>query len=552
MFINGVICLPIMKLRKAHIETILFIAVYIFAIYMWTLPFQNNKIPYGEDDAISHWKIADSFVQKDKTYVYLPPYIDYDYGGDNKFKAHTLWYHPPFHTDLAIISSFANGRVVPTYLTNAILASSILISVFFVIRKLFGFLPALLSEFMLAFSMRDIMPYLWGQWPERFGYAFIPLILYCFYVYYTTYSKESSKPIYLYLMAMLFGIQIMVHPLSFFHSLAGIFVLGILLLVKMRKIPFNAKHIGVALLIFIMLFAIFPYQSGNVVNSFMKKSKKIPDSFKFSRLLEWGPNPDYFRGSVPESYFSFREMHGFWTLPFLLIGLLILAVRREKRDIFLIAWLISLYLVLHRDMMGKWVFLHRSLSATAHIFAPITVIGAVSMFSIFKMNDMFRATLKYAGAALIVVLTVVYNIPPAYSTLEQAYSSPIARLNPAQIEVSEWLRQNTPEDQNVSIIGPPQQLMQKVWWIAAYSQRIGHYFEGFLVWNSYKDKPEIARYHLLNDVIVMDYSDIALLSDQRLVEQWLAFEKQTLVNYSLLYSRGNIRVYKYDKYEDSR
>jgi len=186
-----------MRIKRNYLEASAFIAVYLFALYMWTLPFQDNQIPYGEDDALSHWQIADSFAQLDRTYIYLPLFIDYAYGGDNRFKPHTLWYHPPFHTDLAMISAFANDRVIPIYLTNAIFASSILISVFFVMRRLFGFLPAILSAFLLTFSMRDIMPYLWGQWPERFSYAFIPLILYCFYMYYTTYTKQSSRPIYL-------------------------------------------------------------------------------------------------------------------------------------------------------------------------------------------------------------------------------------------------------------------------------------------------------------------------------------------------------------------
>ena len=217
--------------------------------------------------------------------------------------------------------------MVPVYLTNAIFATSIMISIFFVIRKLFGFLPGILSAFLLIFSMRDIMPYLWGQWPERFGYAFIPLILYCFYMYYTSDEKKSS--LYIYLMAVLLGIQVMIHPLSFFHSLAAIFVLFAFLAIKLRKIKFNMNHIAVSLLILILLFAIFPYQSGNVYKSFTKKSTKKAPEFTFSRIFEWGPDQKDFEGSVPPGYFSFKDMHGMWTLPFLLAGLLILALRRE-------------------------------------------------------------------------------------------------------------------------------------------------------------------------------------------------------------------------------
>src|SRR3989338_4981124 len=332
-----------MRINKKYIEVSIFLAVYLFAIYMWTLPFQDNKVPYGEWDAISHWELGDFIAQRDRTFVYLPAFLDYSYGDDNRFKPHTLWYHPPFHTDFAIISAFSNDRMVPIYLTNAIFASSILVSVFFVIRRLFGFLPAILSSFMLTFSMRDILPYLWGQWPERFAYAFIPLILYCFYMYHTSYSKEKSKPIYLYIMSLLLAVNISMHPLAFFHSVAGIFVLGVALAIKQRKIPLNLRHIAIFLLIFIVLFSIFPYQSGNVIVSFARSSNPEEKGYSpISRLLQWAPNPKDFVGSVPESYFSFREMHGLWTLPFLLAGILILLIRREDRDIFLLAWLISL------------------------------------------------------------------------------------------------------------------------------------------------------------------------------------------------------------------
>ena len=537
-----------MRINKTYIEVSIFLAVYLFAIYMWTLPFQDNKVPYGEWDAISHWELGDFIAQRDRTFVYLPAFLDYSYGNDNRFKPHTLWYPPPFHTDFAIISAFANDRMVPIFLTNAIFASSILISVFFVIRKLFGFLPAVLSSFMLTFSMRDILPYLWGQWPERFAYAFIPLILYCFYMYYTSYSKENSRPIYLYIMSLLLAIDLFIHPLVFFHSVVGIFVLGAALAIKQKKIPFNLRHIAIFLLLFIVLLAIFPYQSGNVIVSF--KQDTTPEEKKYSpisRLLQWAPNSKDFVGSVPESYFSFKDMHGLWTMPFLLIGILILAVRRENRDIFLLAWLISLYLVLHRDLVGKFMFLHRSLSATAHIFVPITVIGALSLFSLIELPKIYRYFLKYGAAILVIALTLAYNFPAAYSTLDKAYDSPFIRINPAEVEVSEWLKDNIDENDNVSVIGPPPEIMQKVWWMASYSHRTSHYFEGFLTWGTYKEnRNETVKYHILNDYVVFDYSDIALLSDRSFVEKWLEFEKQNFGNHTLLYNKNNIRVYKYE------
>ena len=89
-------------------------------------------------------------------------------------------------------------------------------------------------------------------------------------------------------------------------------------------------------------------------------------------------------------------------------------------------------------------------------------------------------------------------------------------------------------------------IMQKVYWMASYSHRISFFFEGFLIWGKYKDNPEIARYHLLNDYMVFDYTDIGLLGDRSFAEKWLEFEKQNMGNHKLIYNKDNIRVYKYE------
>ena len=171
------------------------------------------------------------------------------------------------------------------------------------------------------------MPYLWGQWPERFAYAFVPVILYCFYKYFINYSKENNKPFYLYITALFLGINLLIHPLVFFHSVVGIAVLYALLAVKQKKFIFNWKHVSIAIIILLVLFMLFPYQTFNIFPRFGLKADadKAPQkSIDLSRLFQWSLNQQDYAGSVPASYFSFREMHGLWTLPFLLIGILIL------------------------------------------------------------------------------------------------------------------------------------------------------------------------------------------------------------------------------------
>ncbi|MBI2108283.1 hypothetical protein HYT54_04095 [Candidatus Woesearchaeota archaeon] len=92
-----------MKLSRNYIHAFIFMLVYLFAIYFWSQPYQDRRIPYGEYDAMSHFEVADYMSYNDKSIVGLPPYIDIRYGTDNKFRPHTLWYPPPFHTTLGII-----------------------------------------------------------------------------------------------------------------------------------------------------------------------------------------------------------------------------------------------------------------------------------------------------------------------------------------------------------------------------------------------------------------------------------------------------------------
>jgi len=536
-----------MKLNKNYIQTSIFIAVYLFAIYFWTQPLQDRKLPYGEYDAMSHFEVADYIAYNDKSFSELPAYIDLRYGTDNKYKPHTLWYPPTFHSSLAVAEAVGGERVVPIFLMNTILATFIIITVYFVINSLFGFLPAILSALLLIFSPRDFMPYLWGQWPERFAYAFVPLILYFFYKYFISYSKEDKKPTYLYITVLLLGINILVHPLVFFHSLIALAVLYILLSIKQKKIVFNVKHISIAAIIFIALFMLFPNQTFNIFAQFSRDSAgNGQSSLDFSRLLHWSLNPKDYEGSVPASYFSFGEMHGLWTMPLLLIGMAFLLWRGEERDILLLAWLIGLYLVLHRDLAGKATFLHRSLSASAHIFAPLTAIGAIYIASAIKLPSNFNKYLKYGIAGLFIFLVFSVNMAYASKILNKnAYNDFLSTLSMEQYKAAEWILQNANPQYNVSVVGIPHQqnilpaTAKKIRWSAAVSQHVSRFYLLALA----EDKKEAER-RLKNDYIMLDYTMLGHIGDKETFDKMQEMEKNQLTNYTLIYNQNNIRVYK--------
>ena len=544
-----------MKLNRKYLQTLAFIAVYLYAIYFWSQPLQERKLPYGEYDAMSHFEIADYMAYNDKSLFRLPHYIDIRYGNDNDFKPHTLWYPPPFHTTLGIMEIAGGERVVPVFLMNAILATFILVTVYFVVNSLFGFLPAILSALLLIFSPRDFMPYLWGQWPERFAYAFIPIILYCFYKYFISHSKHESKPIYLYLTSILLGSQLLVHPLAFFHSAVTLAVLYIMLAAKQKKIVFNWKQVSIAALIFAIIFMIFPYQTFNVFSQFGKDTSgaKSQHVFDFSRLFQWSLNPKDYEGSVPPSYFSFSGMNGLWTLPFLLLGIAFLLWRREEKDFIMLAWLAGIYFILHRDLIGKASFLHRSLSATAHIFIPLTSIGIVYLASIIKLPSNYKIYVKYVLAAVFIYFAFTVNAAYASQIINKNTYNPnpvdgkltydfLKTLTGPQLETAQWTLNNVPASYNITVLGIPHQpnllpaTAYKIRWFAAASQHASRFY--YLM-----DLNETA-YHLKNDYILLDYSMLGPVNDRETFNSMKAFEKEMLANYSLLYDKNEMKVYR--------
>src|SRR3989344_5803682 len=128
-----------MKISKVHMQTLSFLFLYLVALYFWSQPLQERKLPYGEYDAMSHFEVADYMAYNDKSFMQLPDYIDIRYGTDNKFRPHTLWYPPTFHAWLAVVEAASGERIVPVFFMNTILATFVIITSYFVINSLFGY-----------------------------------------------------------------------------------------------------------------------------------------------------------------------------------------------------------------------------------------------------------------------------------------------------------------------------------------------------------------------------------------------------------------------------
>jgi len=518
--------------KKLEVLTIVFL--YLVTLYIWTLPFQKNQMPYGEVDAVSHFTVGDYMSQTDKPIVKLPYFMDFRYGSDNQFKQHYLWYPPPYHMNFGIMQIFGGERILPVFLFNSILCSLIVLVTYFVVRKLFGFLPALLSSLLMIFSLRDIMVYSWGQWPERISFYFIPLVIYCYYKYMQSYLDKKDKPVYIYLMALLLSVNFFLHPNGARTSIILLAVISLFFLIKERKLPFRIKHLSTAIILFLIVISIFPYQTLSAIASTKTRGGYQDDVGDYSRLFQWFKIQPSNKGT-PQDYFSYSKVNGgYWTLPVLFIGILFLILRRRNEDLLLLAWLVGLYLVLHMDVFGLGSFVHRSLSATAHIFYPIMAIGTVYLSSFIPVAKKYKTYIKYGLVCLFILLAVFFNGRSAYSYLDSAYQG-VIRITPVQLEAAEWMKDNLPEKADIESLGTFN--LAKRRWIQFLAHRHINKINGR------------SEQNITSNYIMLDYSDPAILMQYyndpgTLIQLMQEYEQSIQENVTLIYDKNNIRLYK--------
>lgn len=530
-----------MKVHKKYLEVIAVALLYFSAFYIWTLPIHDNKYPFGDVDAASHFAVGDYMSTHDKSTLEVPLYVQ-RYKGQNEMYPDYLWYPPQFWTNMGIMQKIGGDRIVSFFIMIAFLSTLFILSCYFLIRKLFGFLPAFLSSFMLIFSVRDYMVYLFGQWPQSLGYGFTPLVLYCYYIYTNSILDKDKKAVYVYIMSLLLVIQNLIHPQGFIASVATVSIYSLILFIRTRKIPFNFKDITLIIIIFFILsFVLAPFNMGEFVSEIYKTGSGEGSGWDLGILFQWYQNLSW--KGLPDFYFHYNTVHGdinggsmgYWTLPLLFIGMITLFMnafvfKKDKKNILLLSWLLSFYILTHLGAFGMGGRDHRMMGFEAHVIYPIIVIGLLSIPSFFKLDINHKRLFRYALVTLFIIFAITINAKSAVNVLyNQQYS--IGRINPHQYEASVWILENIPETSYLYDIGTSgyNYYGAKVKWLNVLSQRL------FVTQDDLKNR---------TNYVFLDYSDLALLNLQDEINSLLSYENSLFVNQTPIYNHKYIKVYK--------
>ena len=544
----------------------------LISLYLWTLPFHKNQLPFGEGDSAWHFAIGDHITSADKATFRLPYVVGVWYYGFNKILGPFSPEYPPSnHVDYALMQVFGGGRFIPVFIFRAIASFMGVISVFFLVSRLFGVLPAFIAGLGLSFSLREQLTYLFGQQPTLIAIVITPVTLYAWYKYITSvYGSEESKagsvgsgngnigkgnPIYLYVTFALLASQYFLHLQGFASSLIIMAVFAAAMIIKFRKLPVskqNIVHFVVAILLLLVVAAPF-------AAIYLGAGNSAKASFKFSRLFEWGISPDYFKGSFPPAFSMFSAEYPKILVPFLSVGITLLLLRlflvkNNTREIFLLSWLIGTYIVLHLDVFTNTGLnrLARMLVLENYVFFTLIAMSAVwlpqTLASFLKLNSGIASAAKYILAGILIFALLMTSGRSAYATLSQAYSG-IDRITPVQAAFASGYLAKLPEraviyDPSLRVVG--QWRYPKMRWMLAISQRhVGTYNSDTFAFPDYVNKSEV--------YFMFDYSDIALFASNPSSSQqgaaWASQLQQVEMRWfnstRPLYDKDNIRLYKY-------
>ncbi|MBI2134298.1 glycosyltransferase family 39 protein [Candidatus Woesearchaeota archaeon] len=506
------------------------VALFLVAFYVWTLPIQESRLPFGEGDAAWHFGVGDFISSQDKTIDRLPPYIGYWYYLFNPVLGpFALEYPPSNHVNYAFMQAFGGDRFASVYIFKAITSFLGVFSVYFLVSRLYGSIAGFAAGLGLSFSSREITTYLWGQQPTLLSVVIVPVVLYSFFMYLSSVFEGKPRNVYLYVTSLLLASQYLLHIQG---VLVSVFVMGIFavaMVLKYKRVPFRSislVHLGICLL---MLGAVvLPF-----LMIYFGPESDLADRGSFSRLFSWTIDPKLQSGAYPDSFFSFSSNYGVFLLPFIMAGVVFLLVRRKDQDVLMLSWILAIYVILHFDVFfgASIVRVARMLIAEPQLFFALSAIGAVGLAGMVRVPGIDRAVLRLVFSSVLVLLIIFTIGISSFGFLKSAYASDM-RVSDAELEASSWISSNLPEDAVIYNVGT----------ITYPKMRFMHVVSGRFTNN--KDSGfSFGNVSLVPTHYLFDYSDVSRFKGfEGRVEQMKAFEKS--INGTVLYDRNGIKIFE--------
>lgn len=427
-----------MNLENNKLKNLLWIIPALVAFIIALIPTLKYPWPLSWD-VMFHVILASVYAQHG--FVFTNPLINVPYGG-------SIGYPPLFHFLLAGMGGLFNADYFQAArLLQPFLAMLLVLTVSYVARRFYGTIAGLSAGFLMLSSIllgsRLIYPL-----PENLALIFLPLSV---YFYYYSIKEKSFK--YALLAGFLLIFTLLIHQVVPIILFLLITVFTLLELIAYRNVKV-LKNYGAFLLLPLValvlgvgiLSALFPDTFSHFTsNIFMEIEQVIISS----------------TNNQPLNLVSYGKL-GILTIAFGIIGAFFALKRREKKDVYILAWIILVLVLINANLFGVDILSFRLL---AYLLIPLSILAGFGLsrayqelegyqrFSSLKFRNAFLASM-FILATFCGVLTM--DSPQiAYSGVSNQYGYiQTAPPTSSMVEMADWFQANGNRNKSVLTNNP--------------------------------------------------------------------------------------------------
>ena len=278
-----------------------------------------------------------------------------------------------------------------------ILAFSVVLTTSYVSKKFYGNIAGISTGFLIMTSY--LFTRLVSPLPETLALVFVPLVIYLYYK-----ATVSGKYKYALASSLIFILVILTHQATTLLLFLIITFITLVILVSKRRLCFLKNYI-----IFILLplvIGIVSYGAALfVAPNFAAKILTV--------LLSYSTSLPF---SDPISIWKYLVYLGI-VLIFVVVGLYVSLKRRNCKDIFILSWIISLFLLSYSYLVGVNVY---TLRVLIHLLIPLTIIGGLGLSYLY--HDYKKLEFNSTKNIRIIFLIAIFLISTlfAVSTMENS------------------------------------------------------------------------------------------------------------------------------------
>jgi hypothetical protein len=353
-------------------------------------------------------------------------------------------YPPLFHFLIAFLGTFLQKNYMDIARgLQPFLAFFVVLSVTFVAKKFYGTVTAISAGFLLISSLivyRIMLPL-----PENLALIFFPLAI---YLYYRSILEKTIK--YAYVTGILLVLIGLIHQAAFLCLIIVISSFTLVELVVYRNLNI-LKNFGSFLLTLLVIMVI------GFTGIFIYKPELLQNIFNqgITAALGYGTSLNY---TQPLGVLKYIQNFGLLVTGFAVIGAIVSAKLKRKKDVYIFTWIIALLLLSNVYWLGINVLAPRLL---IYIVIPLSILGGFGVSQIYyKLKDHQRfSSYRFRSLFLISVfslslffgvLTVENPNMGTFLAKTEFGSVQIAPPSPSEVDLSNWF--NTHGDKNKCIM----------------------------------------------------------------------------------------------------